>query len=86
MFNVIDQKFDLFKKIALIERQIQKNKEYINESLSQNVDWEVIERNTLSLEDLLKNLLINLKEIYFIKKIKSEKVYYCLIHNFSGFL
>lgn len=82
---MIDQKFDLFKKIALIERQIQKNKEYINESLSQNVDWEVIERNTLSLEDLLKNLLINLKEIYFIKKIKSEKVYYCLIHNFSGF-
>lgn len=76
LFNVIDQKFNLFKKIALIERQIQKNKEHINESLSQNVDWEIIERNTLSLEDLLKNLLINLKEIYSIKKIKSEKVFF----------
>ena len=75
LFEVIDKKFDVFEKLFSIENQIVNNTQILNSNLSQNVDWDILERNILQLEESLKNLFTELKDVYIKNSIKTEQVY-----------
>lgn len=82
LFEKIDSKFNFFKKSILIETQILKNKELINQSLSQSVDWQSFDSNILELDDFLKDMMKSLEDFYSKYKIKSEKVFSYYQSNF----